>query len=141
MSELNRGFEDRLKAIFREKNIRSTLFSERLGKSRATVSTYLNGKSYPGGDFFELLNEEYPEINLHWLITGKGEKYFGKSEDLNFKKQVADMIEQQGRMLQSFIALNNIAGEDPSLAKFVDVYGTGDLIIGYNTIKQQVAYC
>lgn len=142
MSELSREFGIRLKTVFLEKGAKANTFSEKLGKSKSTVSTYLTGKSFPNDEFFDLLNNEFPDINLHWLITGRGDKYLvDKWQDPNARKFLFDMIDSQNKMIEIWANLGKNSGEDPSLAKFVDVYGTGDLIIGYNTLKERVAYC
>lgn len=141
MSDLNRELSERLRLLFDRKNIKTTKLSEKFGKSRGVVSSYLNGRAAPTYDFFAFLSNEIPDLDMNWLISGRGNMQIGFNDESIKNLKIADMIYQQGLMLQSFIALNNKAGEDPSLAKFVDVYGTGDLIIGYNTLKERVAYC
>lgn len=50
-------------------------FADSIGVGRASVSHILAGRNKPGYDFIEKMASRYPEINLDWLITGKGKMY------------------------------------------------------------------
>lgn len=45
-------------------------FAESLGVSYDRLLAYITGKTEPSPEFFRKLIEVYPEIDLHWLISG-----------------------------------------------------------------------
>lgn len=141
MSDLNRELSERLRLLFDSKNVKTTKLSEKFGKSRGVISSYLSGRAAPTYDFFAFLSNEIPDLDMNWLISGRGNMFINFKQETNHDR-IANMIEQQAQMLQNFIAINNAASKDPSLAKIVDVYGTGDLIIGFQSLQQaRVGLC
>ncbi len=62
----------RLKQIISHTGITSAEFSENLKVQKSSISHLLSGRNKPSFDFISKLNEKYPEINLRWFITGKG---------------------------------------------------------------------
>ena len=45
------------------------------------MSHILNGRSKPGFDVLDKIGQAFPDINLNWLISGKGEMYVGRSNN------------------------------------------------------------
>lgn len=83
----------RLLQFLAAENVTQTQFAETLDVAKASVSNILAGKNRPGYDFIESLMLHYPDLNIEWLITGKGRMYRDKgavspagaaSEDLFF---------------------------------------------------------
>lgn len=66
---------NRLKQIFKELNINQTSFAKQIGISPGNISDILNGRSNPSFATLEKIFEIY-NINLNWLICGKGDMYF-----------------------------------------------------------------
>lgn len=48
-------------------------FSERTGINKATISNLKNGKANPTLDMVYKIQNAFPNINLNWLINGKGD--------------------------------------------------------------------
>ncbi len=48
-------------------------FSRALGVSETTVRNYLDRNSKPSSDILEKISNTFNQVNLTWLITGKGE--------------------------------------------------------------------
>ena len=63
---------ERLNLIIRHLDISIYAFAKNIGITQQTFSNYLKGR-IPSADVVEKIVERYPEINCHWLITGKGE--------------------------------------------------------------------
>jgi len=56
-------------------------FCETTGLLPATVSNIANGRTdQPKSDFFAALLEHFPEINLRWLLLGKGQMLLSNEE-------------------------------------------------------------
>ena len=69
----------RLLQFLQAENITQTQFADTLGVARGSVSHILAGRNKPGYDFLESLLLHYPELNLDWLLTGKGRMYKAES--------------------------------------------------------------
>lgn len=65
----------RLLQFLQAENITQTQLADTLSVARGSVSHILAGRNKPGYDFIESLLLHYPQLNLDWLITGKGRMY------------------------------------------------------------------
>ncbi|RDY61649.1 XRE family transcriptional regulator [Flagellimonas nanhaiensis] len=48
-------------------------FADKIGVQRSSISHLLSGRNKPSLDFVMKLTNTYPEIDLYWLLHGKGE--------------------------------------------------------------------
>ena len=67
----------RLQQFLTAENITQSQFAERIGVAKASVSHILAGRNKPGFEFIESMANCYPNLNLEWLIGGKGRMYKG----------------------------------------------------------------
>lgn len=67
--------EKRLQQFLSAEGITQTRFAEVMGVTKGSVSQLLAGRNRPGYDFIEKLLKNFPDINIDWLITGKGRMY------------------------------------------------------------------
>ena len=65
----------RLQQFLAAENISQSQFADTIGVARASISHILAGRNKPGFDFIESMARHYPELNLEWLITGRGRMY------------------------------------------------------------------
>lgn len=65
----------RIKEIRKEKKLTQVEFAKTLGVSQSGVSQYEKGQRSPDSAFYALFAKAFPDLNLHWLITGEGEMY------------------------------------------------------------------
>jgi len=65
----------RLQQFLHAEGISQTQLAETMKVTRAGVSHIISGRNRPGFDFLESLVLHYPELNLDWLITGRGKMY------------------------------------------------------------------
>ncbi len=56
-------------------NITQSQFADTLSVARGSVSNILSGRNKPGYEFLESLILHYPNLNLEWLMSGKGRMY------------------------------------------------------------------
>ena len=56
-------------------NMTQTQLADTLSVARGSVSNILAGRNKPGYDFIESLILHYPNLNLEWLVSGKGKMY------------------------------------------------------------------
>ena len=65
----------RLQQFLNAENLTQTQLADRLGVAKASVSHILAGRNKPGYDFIVSLARQFPNLNLEWLIAGKGRMY------------------------------------------------------------------
>lgn len=65
----------RIKEIRKEKKLTQVEFAKTLGVSQSGVSQYEKGQRSPDSAFYTLFAKAFPDLSLHWLLTGEGEMY------------------------------------------------------------------
>ena len=69
-------------------DINSNKLAENLSVSRATISHIISGRNKPSVDFLHKILNKYPELNLNWLVTGKGSMKINNS----IKKRIVNKV-------------------------------------------------
>ena len=65
-------FAKRLQKILEYYGLSATAFSEELNVNRSTISHLLSGRNKPSLEFVMKVLQKYPEVELYWLLNGKG---------------------------------------------------------------------
>lgn len=65
----------RLQQFLAAENITQAQFADLIGVARASVSHIIAGRNKPGFDFIQSMSRAFPDLNLEWLIHGKGRMY------------------------------------------------------------------
>ena len=65
----------RLKQFLAAENISQAQFADTINVVRASVSHVLAGRNNPSYDFIRAIMDNYPALNIEWLILGKGKMY------------------------------------------------------------------
>ena len=66
------NFSKRLQKILDFYGVTATLFSEKIAFNRSTISHLLSGRNKPSLEFVMKVLQTYPEVDLYWLLYGKG---------------------------------------------------------------------
>jgi transcriptional regulator with XRE-family HTH domain len=66
-------FTKRLQEILNYYGVSATAFSEEINFNRSTISHLLSGRNKPSLEFVLKVLQKYPEVELYWLLNGKGE--------------------------------------------------------------------
>ncbi len=80
-------FIKRLEKLLDYYQISASAFADRVGVQRSSLSHLLSGRNKPSLDLILKITEEFKEVDLYWIINGKGS--FPKSDQ---KIIVADSI-------------------------------------------------
>ncbi|NCE71491.1 helix-turn-helix transcriptional regulator [Odoribacter sp. Z80] len=67
--------QERFKQLLEEKGLTATRFASMIKVNASAMSHILNGRSKPGFDVLDKIAQAFPELNLNWLISGKGTMY------------------------------------------------------------------
>ena len=66
------AFQERLEILLKYYELSATAFAEEIGVQRSSISHLLSGRNKPSLDFVLKVVQRFPEVNLYWLLNGKG---------------------------------------------------------------------
>lgn len=73
------AFKERLERILSHYELSAAAFADAIGVQRSSISHVLSGRNKPSLDFILKVVQRYPEVNLYWLLNGKGNFPGGKA--------------------------------------------------------------
>jgi len=65
-------FTKRLQIILEEYELSAAGFAQKIEVGRASISHILSGRNKPSLDFVMKVIKVFPEVDLYWLLNGKG---------------------------------------------------------------------
>lgn len=65
-------FIKRLEIILDYYGMNASAFADKIGVQRSSLSHLLSGRNKPSLDFILKILDVYPEIDLYWILNGKG---------------------------------------------------------------------
>lgn len=74
-------FIKRLEIILDYYSLNASSFADKIGVQRSSLSHLLSGRNKPSLDFILKILDVFPEVDLYWVLNGKGT--FPKSESEN----------------------------------------------------------
>lgn len=63
---------ERIRLIIKAKNLSVSAFEKSINASDGMIRRALNNKTDIQSKWFAVISDNYPDINIEWLITGKG---------------------------------------------------------------------
>ncbi len=87
---------ERLKNILEYYNLSSSSFAEKIEVPRSSISHLLSGRNKPSLDFIIKVDKAFDEVDLDWLLYGKGSfpKNKEKSPSL-FNQKIVETIKEE----------------------------------------------
>jgi transcriptional regulator with XRE-family HTH domain len=101
-------FVKRLEIIFDYYGLTASLFADKINVQRSSISHLLSGRNKPSLDFILKVLESFPEVELLWLLNGKGS--FPKEENSSLEKIA---ITSKEKVIQE----NNLFSQDNTISK------------------------
>ncbi len=68
----NEEFSKRLQKVIDFYDETASSFAEKIGVQRSSISHILSGRNKPSLDFVLKVLSAFPEVELYWLVSGKG---------------------------------------------------------------------
>ena len=68
----NEDFTKRLKKVIEYYGENASSFAEKIGVQRSSISHILSGRNKPSLEFVLKVLSSFPEVELYWLMNGKG---------------------------------------------------------------------
>ncbi len=65
-------FIKRLEVLLDYYTLSASSFADKIGVQRSSISHLLSGRNKPSLDFIIKIIDVFPDINVYWLINGKG---------------------------------------------------------------------
>jgi len=118
---------DRIKMLMTKKKVSATQFSEEVGIQRSALSHVLSGRNKPSLDFMLKIKTRYPEIELDWLLLGRGkmivDEILAKAEkkipsssgietEFNFPPETKN-TDLRGEDILASIQKSTVSGQEP----------------------------
>jgi len=66
------NFVERLQKIINFYSLSAASFADKIGVQRSSISHILSGRNKPSLEFVMKILTSFPEVDLYWLINGKG---------------------------------------------------------------------
>ena len=87
-------FIKRLEIILDYYSLNASSFADKIGVQRSSLSHLLSGRNKPSLDFILKILEVFPEVDLYWILNGKGT--FPKNATTTEKRenQVEEVLKQ-----------------------------------------------
>ena len=99
----------RLLQFLSAENITQSQLADTLNVARAGISHILSGRNKPGYDFIESLMLHYPDLNIEWLITGKGRMYNARRDDESPENAPITEIDTSNNTIEQFDTKRSIS--------------------------------
>ena len=68
----NLDFAKRLKEVMEYYQLSATAFAQKINVQRSSISHLLSGRNRPSLDFVLKVLDTFPEVELYWLLNGRG---------------------------------------------------------------------
>ncbi|WP_435414981.1 helix-turn-helix domain-containing protein [Polaribacter aestuariivivens] len=66
------AFTERLKKVMETHELSASTFADKIGVQRSSISHILSGRNKPSLDFVLKVTSEFSDVDIHWLLNGKG---------------------------------------------------------------------
>ncbi|WP_452224521.1 helix-turn-helix domain-containing protein [Lacinutrix chionoecetis] len=95
----NEEFTKRLKKVIDYYGETASSFAEKIGVQRSSISHILSGRNKPSLEFVLKVLSSFPEVELYWLMNGKGnfpsEKTADKKNIVSPSLEKANLFSEQ----------------------------------------------
>ena len=111
-------FTNRLQKVIDYYGESASSFAEKIGVQRSSISHILSGRNKPSLDFVLKVLSSFPEVELYWLMNGKG-----KFPD-DSKQEIYSSANKSEELSESKI-LQNTSSNDKTIERIVIFYKDG----------------
>ncbi|KDN56300.1 helix-turn-helix domain-containing protein [Flavobacterium seoulense] len=109
-------FIKRLEIILDYYSINASAFADKIGVQRSSLSHLLSGRNKPSLDFILKILEVYPEVDLYWILNGKG-NFPKNDENLNDLKVATNSAPALETVISSLKPAKDLFSNNPTEEK------------------------
>lgn len=106
--------KDRIILLIKAKNLTAAQFADEVGVQKSSISHIISGRNNASLDFIQKILVRYPEVNMDWIMLGKGPIFKGVDSAMNASNDEAlkmDSIPVSGSV-DLFSVLNPDSGQE-----------------------------
>lgn len=83
---------ERIQELIDKLNTQPSKFADEIGVPRSTISHLVSGRNKPSLDFIMKIVEKYPEVNVDWIVFGRGNAFNtnDKNPEINYPQKTAE---------------------------------------------------
>lgn len=85
----------RLQMFLAAEGITQSQFADEIQVAKSSVSNILAGRNNPSYDFILNLSTHYPDLNLEWVLTGKGRMYRSGKDVFSSKEEAPLLFDKE----------------------------------------------
>ncbi len=75
--------KDRISLLIKAKNLTAAQFADEIGVQKSSISHIISGRNNASLDFIQKILITYPEVNMEWLMFGKGPLFKTNENEVN----------------------------------------------------------
>ncbi len=98
----------------------ATAFSEAISFNRSTISHLLSGRNKPSLEFVMKVVQHFPEVELYWLLNGKGSFPVQKEANISTPASPNSITEEKSKAIHPKNTHSIATSEDKPAAKSID---------------------
>ena len=87
-------FIKRLEIILDYYSLNASSFADKIGVQRSSLSHLLSGRNKPSLDFILKILDVFPDVDLYWILNGKGSFPKNTEQPNNNENKVEQVIKQ-----------------------------------------------
>ncbi len=106
---------NRIFAFIESMQLTPTEFADKIGVSRASISSIKTGRTQPTLSLVEKIKQHFPEIDINWLILGEGD-----APIVNNKEQEIELFSEDG--VKSDVDITPNSSNDNAVNEYQAVY-------------------
>jgi predicted transcriptional regulator len=114
----NDEFIKRLQKVIDFYGESASSFAEKIGVQRSSISHILSGRNKPSLDFVLKVLSSFPEVELYWLMNGKG--HFPSLKNESLEKPISEVKTLASSKIETIST-----SEDKSIERIVIFYKDG----------------
>ena len=88
------NFIKRLEIILDYYSLNASSFADKIGVQRSSLSHLLSGRNKPSLDFILKILDVFPDVDLYWILNGKGSFPKNTEQPHNTKNNVEQVVKQ-----------------------------------------------
>lgn len=103
-------------------------FADRLGVQRSSISHIVSGRNKPSVDFLQKFMQAFPEIDMDWLLSGKGNYLKNEPKEANVVNNPiqTDIFENAKQLESQEPSKSSETKNEANLIKCILIYDNGE---------------